>query len=167
MAKTEDIIGRIEAMYNSYADNIYYFLLSRLRSKEDAEEVLQSVFLKLVGIKERVLAIKEPRAYLFTVARNEAVNFALAGKHRRSDAALDELWFEPADKAVNTEEARLLELAVKGLPDDQSTVVILKAYQGFTFEEIGEAMGIPVNTAVSKYRYALSNLKKVLNPQGE
>ncbi|MFH1074804.1 MAG: sigma-70 family RNA polymerase sigma factor [Candidatus Firestonebacteria bacterium] len=150
MTEKEQIIGRIEDMYNAYAENIYYFLLTKLRSKPDAEEVLQNVFLNIADIKEKVLLIKEPRKYLFTAARNEAINYVKAGKNRRNDESLDELLFEPAGKTVNNEEALEIEKAVLKLPDDQRSVVIMKFYRGFTFEEIAEAMDIPPNTAASK-----------------
>ncbi|MGD9748743.1 MAG: RNA polymerase sigma factor, partial [Verrucomicrobiales bacterium] len=54
--------------------------------------------------------------------------------------------------------------AMEALPDDQRSVVHLKLVEGLTFEEISRAQGIPLNTAASRYRYALDKLRSCLRP---
>jgi RNA polymerase sigma-70 factor (ECF subfamily) len=58
-----------------------------------------------------------------------------------------------------------LAAAVDSLPHDQREVLVLKIWNDFTFTEIAGALGISQNTAASRYRYALGNLKKTLQPQ--
>ena len=58
-----------------------------------------------------------------------------------------------------------LAAAVGSLPCDQREVLVLKIWNELTFNEIGSALGISQNTAASRYRYALVNLKKNLQPQ--
>jgi RNA polymerase sigma-70 factor (ECF subfamily) len=57
-----------------------------------------------------------------------------------------------------------IEAALCRLPAEQREVLVLKIWQELTFEQIGEALEIPPNTAASRYRYALSNLRKHLEP---
>jgi RNA polymerase sigma-70 factor (ECF subfamily) len=54
---------------------------------------------------------------------------------------------------------------VGSLPHDQREVLVLKIWNELTFNEIAGALGISQNTAASRYRYALANLKKSLQPQ--
>jgi RNA polymerase sigma-70 factor (ECF subfamily) len=58
-----------------------------------------------------------------------------------------------------------LAAAVESLPRDQREVLVLKIWNDLTFSEIAGALGISQNTAASRYRYALTNLKKTLQPQ--
>ena len=58
-----------------------------------------------------------------------------------------------------------LAAAVESLPRDQREVLVLKIWNDLTFSEIASALGISQNTAASRYRYALTNLKKTLQPQ--
>ena len=56
--------------------------------------------------------------------------------------------------------------ALAGIPGDQREVAVLKVYGQLTFREIGETLGISINTAQSRYRYALAALRKRLTPEG-
>ena len=58
-----------------------------------------------------------------------------------------------------------LAAAVESLPRDQREVLVLKIWNDLTFSEIADSLGISQNTAASRYRYALTNLKKTLQPQ--
>ncbi len=69
--------------------------------------------------------------------------------------------FEPA---AGEDEQRLLEAAIGALPIEQREVLTLKIWGELTFAEIGEALSIPANTAASRYRYALSALRKSMQP---
>jgi RNA polymerase sigma-70 factor (ECF subfamily) len=86
-------------------------------------------------------------------ARREATVFADA------DSTV-EPQFEWEDEAQSA-----LAAAVNCLPHDQREVLVLKIWNELTFSEIAGALGISQNTAASRYRYALANLKKSLQPQ--
>jgi RNA polymerase sigma-70 factor (ECF subfamily) len=67
-------------------------------------------------------------------------------------------WFAP--EIEDRERARLLQTALGRLPAEQRQVVTLKIWGGLTFAEIAGALDIPANTAASRYRYALEELRK-------
>ena len=62
---------------------------------------------------------------------------------------------------------RELVAALDRLPRDQREVLVMKIWNELTFAEIGEALGISQNTAASRYRYGLGNLKKTLRPNDQ
>jgi RNA polymerase sigma-70 factor (ECF subfamily) len=62
------------------------------------------------------------------------------------------------------ERAAQIEQALKTLPDYYQEVITLKIWGDLTFEEIAETLDIPMNTAASRYRYALEKLRRTLTP---
>ena len=58
----------------------------------------------------------------------------------------------------------VLEAALRELPPEQRAVAHLKLWEGLTFEQIADLLGIPLNTAASRYRYALDKLRQRLRP---
>src|SRR6266542_4203783 len=88
-----------------------------------------------------------------------------------TDAARDASAFAEAEPAMESqfeweaETQSALAAAVGSLPHDQREVLVLKIWNELTFSEIAGALGISQNTAASRYRYALANLKKSLQPQ--
>ena len=72
--------------------------------------------------------------------------------------------FATQDDPDQAEFAKRLEAALALLPMEQRSVAQLKLWDGLTFEEIAEVQGIPLNTAASRYRYALEKLRSELRP---
>ena len=72
---------------------------------------------------------------------------------------------EPAAADASTEEQMLAESALRTLPPEQREVVYLKVYEGLTFQEIGERCGVSLNTAASRYRYAIEALRRVFDAE--
>jgi len=56
-----------------------------------------------------------------------------------------------------------LELLIEELPDDQKEVLIMRIYQDMSFKEISENTGVSINTALGRMRYALINLRKIID----
>jgi RNA polymerase sigma-70 factor (ECF subfamily) len=126
-------------LYLRYKDNIYGYVLSILRDEDEAQDVTQHVFLKLISVIHRY----EPRSVPFTawiirVARNVALD------HQRQRRAIPcEEVFEssqPTDDA-EIDRRRGLESALSTLPDDQRNVVVLRHLVGLTPGEIADRMG--------------------------
>lgn len=126
-------------LYLRYKDNIYGYVHSILRDEDEAQDVTQQVFLKLISVIHRY----EPRsvpftAWLIRVARNAALD------HQRQRRAIPcEEVFEssrPTDDA-EIDRRRGLESALSTLPDDQRNVVVLRHLVGLTPGEIADQMG--------------------------
>src|SRR4030066_296892 len=155
----------MEKLYDRHGEALYRFLSVKLGSLDDAQDVLQLVFCRLLLYPLRWKLARNPRAYLFRIARNEANRFLR--KRRRSEIPL------PAAEAVASafgesfagpDEAstRFVSAALAGLPEEQREVIILKVFQGLTFREIGRVCGESQNTAASRYRYGLDKLRQAL-----
>jgi RNA polymerase sigma-70 factor (ECF subfamily) len=72
------------------------------------------------------------------------------------------VWFQ--DSLEQDERSQQIEKAIQSLPDYYKEVIILKIWGDLTFEQIAETLDIPMNTAASRYRYALERLRRSLTP---
>ena len=162
-ALTRDDPGAVEMIWDRYAGDLLALLLSMLYSRQDAEDVLQTVFVRIVRNRRKVAKARCLDAYVWQIARNEACAF-LRKRQRRQDARLgDEAWLVAAHgKDAQPELAEQVQHALTRLPSSQREVIVLKLYRERTFVEIAERLGISPNTAASRYRYGLEKLRTLL-----
>ena len=122
-----------------YADNVYRFIVKNLRHEEDARDVVQTAFEKLWRNREEVDAAKS-KSYLFTVAYNQMIDHLRKVKR----VYLKEEFREETkvhDKHVDNARAVLNE-ALARLSETQRSLVMLKDYEGYSYEEIGKIMSL-------------------------
>jgi RNA polymerase sigma-70 factor (ECF subfamily) len=123
---------------------------------------MQEVFLRLVGVARKEPAALENRAYLFRVARNEA--YRAFGKRARAATVGEDHLLEMCEPNQGSESERvMLQEALMRLPEDQREVIHLKIHMNMTFDEIGQLTNVPLDTAASRYRYALEKLREILS----
>jgi RNA polymerase sigma-70 factor (ECF subfamily) len=151
---------KLDELYDSYGDALYRYLTLKLGSAQDAEDVLQETFVRLARYGDRRRFIRDPKAYAFRCAHNEANRFWKKRMRRRDgDAAfrpeLASLLFQGPNEAA---EIRLGE-ALAGLSAEQREAVVLKDFEGLTFRAVGSACGVSTYTAASRYRYGMARLR--------
>lgn len=153
------------------------FIRRRVADPEDAEDVLQDVFSRLVEANRLLMPIEHVTGWLFRVARNRITDlFRKKRPDRFTDAAvageddellrLEDLLPSPAEgpealylRGVLLEE---LELALGELPREQREVFIAHELEGRSFKEMAAATGASVNTLLSRKRYAVLHLRERL-----
>ncbi|MFO0898855.1 MAG: sigma-70 family RNA polymerase sigma factor [Pirellulales bacterium] len=131
--------------------------------RADAEDAVQEAFVRFWRSRDRA---HDPLAYLYACVKRAALE-RLRGEARRkrreaAAAALEsqEPWF--ADPLEGQERRAAIEAALAQLPAEQREVLVLKLWGELTFAQIAEALGVPANTAASRYRYALARLRAQL-----
>jgi RNA polymerase sigma factor (sigma-70 family) len=122
-----------------YADNVYRFILKNLRHEEDARDVVQSAYEKLWKNRSGVEAGKS-KSYLFTIAYHQMIDHLRKIKRVNLRAEFREE-AKISDKPVNQLKAAL-EVALGRLNDTQRSLVLLKDYEGYSYTEIGQIMGL-------------------------
>jgi RNA polymerase sigma-70 factor (ECF subfamily) len=151
-------------LYDSCADRVHHYLVVRLGSREDADEVLQNVFLRLASSRDRLADVDNLEAYVFTVARNEAMRLGSRKARRmgreRPLTGEDLFCSRPGDDARRRETAEGVAAALARLPPELREVVELKTYGGLTFHEIGQVTGVPRGTAATRYQTALARMQR-------
>jgi RNA polymerase sigma-70 factor (ECF subfamily) len=138
------------------------------RSLADAEDVLQDAFVRYWRHQRQLPG--DPRALLVTSIRRAAIDLARREDRRTAREERAEGGLEGRDTLFEhlpgegDERRQEIEVALRRLPPEQREVLVLKIWQELTFEQIGESLDIPANTAASRYRYALTALRKQLEP---
>ena len=161
--------GREEAFAALYAREggaLRRVAFALLGSRADAEDAVQEVFVGLARARASWASVENLRAYLFTALRHAA---AKAAARRRADrrAPLPDGLAAPPPRGLATGPAARLERALAALPADRREVVALKIDAGLTFREIAAVLGISPNTAASRYRYALAELRDALGENAD
>jgi RNA polymerase sigma-70 factor (ECF subfamily) len=155
----------LDELYDRYGEKMYRYLVLRLGSPEDAEDVLQEAFCRLARYSVRRALVRNPRAFAFRVLRNEANRHLAKRIRRRAEEASDPGERDSLASVIEgPDEARpaALARALGGLPDEQRDVIILKVFEGFSFKEIAAVCEVPANTAASRYRYGIEKLRSLL-----
>jgi RNA polymerase sigma-70 factor (ECF subfamily) len=132
----------------------------------DAEDVVQEAFVRFWQARHNAA---DPAAYLFACVKNCALD-RLRGDRRRTrreEAAArpegESSWFVPE---LEQDERRVaIEAALRLLPEEQRLVLLMKVWGALSFLQIAEALGVPANTAASRYRYAIAKLRELLAEQ--
>ena len=123
----------------TYSDNVYRFILKNLRHEEDARDVVQTAFEKMWRNREEVDPTKS-KSYLFTVAYHQMIDHIR--KVKRIQLKED---FNDDTRVQNRPVHNLkkvLEEALDRLSETQRSLVLLKDYEGYSYEEIGKITGL-------------------------
>ena len=153
------------ALYDRLALRLLGAARTMTGSSSDAEDVVQDLFVELARGRARLAAVADLEAYLFTMLRNAIRRRGRrTALDRRAMLAITAGRRDPS--SFTTPAAELpddaLAAAVAALPEAQREVVALKIDAGLTFAEIAAVTGTSLNTAASRYRYALEKLRAVL-----
>jgi RNA polymerase sigma-70 factor (ECF subfamily) len=152
----------LEVLYDRYGEKLYHYLVLKLGSCQDAEDILQEVFYRFSRYSVRWKMIKNHKAFVFKVVRNEANRFLKQKVSLNKKAELNPELKNALLSVIqgsDREAEEILTEALARLPDGQREVIILKIFEGMTFKEIARICKLSANTAASRYRYGLSKLR--------
>ncbi len=124
---------------NDYADNVFRFIVKNLRHEEDARDIVQTAFEKMWRNRDTVDNDK-CKSYLFTVAYNQMIDHIRKVKRVQLKDTFN------AEAKVHSYQVndmkKNLHEALNRLSDTQKSLVLLKDYEGYSYEEIGQIMGL-------------------------
>ena len=168
MLKRKSRNNQVQGWYQQHGPALLAYLSSMLGERGSAEDVLHQVFLKLLKGNMEVPG-DSVKPYLFRAVRNTALNLV---QRSRRDAWFDateketgeagQKWFE-APEELGYWSAKL-ESAIRALPVEQSEVVVMRIWGEMTFDDIARVLDISINTVASRYRYAISKLRELIQP---
>ena len=152
---------RLADLYDRFAGTLFRHAAMILADRVVAADVVHTVFLRLA--KAGSGGDVESLAYLRRAVRNECYS-VMRTRRREIVVAVDAPLLESVEGADDRPAERLaLEQALQQLPAEQREVVHLKVWEGMTFQEIADLTGESLNTAASRYRYAIEHLRNVLS----
>ena len=150
-------------LYDACADRVHHYLVVRLGSWADADDVLQETFVRLARTRTRLTTVENLVAYVFATARNEAIRLverqARAGRIRMALSLRSQSDEATGEDLQSREAAEWAANALGRLDQELREIVELKIYAGLTFREISEVTGLPQGTAATRYRSALETMR--------
>ena len=124
---------------NLYSDNVYRFILKNLRHAEDAKDVVQTAFEKL-WINKNTVDNNTCKSFLFTVAYNQMIDHI-----RKNKRIVLQETFTAETSITNRQQhdsKKVLNQAMNRLNETQKSLVMLKDYEGYSYQEIGQITGL-------------------------
>ncbi len=118
-----------------YADSIFRFVVKHIRNKSLAEDVVQETFAK-VWEKHSDIKAEKAKSYLFTSAYHTLID--VIKKEKRYSDFDDSNTMNTSENSHNFDIQRVLEDALDKLPEIQKSVILLRDYEGYSYEEIAE-----------------------------
>src|SRR5580698_708409 len=165
----EDVLNNdsLAEIFRREQGRLRSFVRRRVADEGDAEDILQDVFFALVEANWLTRPVEQAGAWLFRVARNRIIDFFRKKRPVQfEDEGVEDL-LPSAD--AGPEEAYVrsllweeLEQALAELPEEQRAVFIAHEIEGRSFKELAAETGVPVNTLLSRKRYAVLHLRERL-----
>lgn len=150
--------------------------MGMVRNREIADDLFQESFLRVIAAMRRERGSYEVQgrwlAWVMRIARNTALDHLRRRKKWRdvdSSEGDESYWDQLPDEVPvadeilhSSQQAAILESCIARLPQEQREVVMLRHDAELTFREIAELTGVSINTALGRMRYALINLRKMM-----
>ena len=155
-----------EKLYEGTKRGVFSFLYTYFHNYEDAEDAMQTVYLKI----KRGITTYQPKtngsAWILQIAKNHALNeLKKSSKYLRADGF--ELENVVTDGGINQiEKSGITELMQKMLSEEEQQIIILHVLWGYRHREIALELACPVGTVTSKYKRAVEKLRKTLKEEG-
>jgi RNA polymerase sigma-70 factor (ECF subfamily) len=166
----------MEPMYDRYSRVLYTITYRMVADHQIAEDLLQEVFIAVFRRADSYsVAMGSVRSWLFSIAHNRAIDYLRAVKRRSTlkqaeweEVDRDETTAQPDawEGAWNSIQAQYIQSALNTLPPEQSLVIKLAYFHGWTHAEIAEKYGIPLGTVKARMRLGIKHLRDKLAQKG-
>ncbi|MGE5499621.1 MAG: RNA polymerase sigma factor [Syntrophothermus sp.] len=171
----------IEKAIKQERGRLFNYIRKNVRVKEDAEDILQDVFYQFLTGFGEIEFLDKISGWMMKVARNKIIDFqrrkaAGINESDRTISSKDEnpgdyvmlsdilpdLSLKPDDLLLRALIQEEIDLALEEMPDEQREVFIMNEFEDMSFREISKVLNVPVNTLLSRKRYAVLYLRKRL-----
>ena len=163
----------LETLINRHKDRVFGYINNLLKDKQLAEDIFQDVFIKVIHTIKAGKYNEEGKflPWVMRISHNMVIDYFRKAKRMRTTSGNED--FDIFDTIKRTDpnvEDEMMAVQVQGdvkkliefLPDDQKEVLKLRYYSELSFKEIAEETNVSINTALGRMRYALINLRKLI-----
>ena len=156
----EDSFNRL---FDKYRMPVYSICYRFIRNDADAREIVQDVFIKIYRNIKKFNEKAKFFTWLYRITINTCISFQRRQKrHFQFDESISEQYADPESLHDRIITRKIIEDALMKLPGRQRMALILKHFQGHTFREIGESMGISTGAAKANHYQAMLKLREYL-----
>ena len=164
----------LETIINRHNQRISSFIYSKVNDRVITEDIFQDTFIKVIRTLKKGSYNEEGKflPWVMRIAHNLIIDHFRKNRRmpRYEGADRFNIFSLISDERLNAEGQIIkdqidcdLTVLIDELPDDQKEVLYMRIYKDMSFKEISENTGVSINTALGRMRYALINLRKVIN----
>lgn len=163
----------LSKLIDRHQQRIYSFIYSKVFDKDVADDIFQDTFIKVIRTLKRGKYNEEGKflPWVMRIAHNLVIDFFRKSNRmpkfeNKGDfnifSVLQDNCLDAEKQMVKTQIECDVRNLIKELPEDQREVLVMRIYKEMSFKEISENTGVSINTALGRMRYALINLRKVI-----
>jgi len=163
----------LEMLIKRHKLKIYNFIYSKVFDRDTAEDIFQETFIKVIKTLKRGVYNEEGKflPWMMRIAHNLVIDFFRKNNRIPTFDNSDEFDIfqligdgnPSAEKVmINEQVVEDLQNLIVQLPEDQRDVLNMRLYKDMSFKEIAESTGVSINTALGRMRYAIINLRKII-----
>ena len=163
----------LEILIYRHKSKIFNFIFSKVLDQEVAEDIFQETFIKVIKTLKAGLYNEEGKfvSWVMRISHNLVIDyFRKSNRMPKFEVSDDYDVFQfITDNAPNAENNLIndqvvndLQQLIAELPDDQKEVLSMRLYRDMSFKEIAEITGVSINTALGRMRYAIINIRKMV-----
>ena len=163
----------LEILIKRHQQRIYSFIYSKVQSRDITEDIFQDTFIKVIRTLKKGKYNEEGKflPWVMRIAHNLVIDHFRKSNRIPLFRNTDEfdIFSVLGDGELNAEKKMIKEQIlndvselVSELPEEQREVLIMRVYRDMSFKEISENTGVSINTALGRMRYALINLRKII-----
>ena len=164
----------LEVLITRHKQKIYSFIYSKVYDRDVAEDIFQDTFIKVIRTLKRGAYNEEGKflPWVMRISHNLVIDFFRKNKRmpKFDNAGEFSIFSVLSDTSLNAEKSIIKEQIerdvrrlVDKLPGDQKEVLLMRIYNDMSFKEISDRTGVSINTALGRMRYALINLRKIID----
>lgn len=164
----------LAALINRHQSKIYGFIYSKVPDKDIANDIFQDTFIKVIKTLKSNSYNEEGKflPWVMRIAHNLIIDHFRRNKKMPLFRETEKfsIFSIMTDNSLTIESQMIadqvekdLKKIIEELPNDQKEVLLMRIYQDLSFKEISELTGVSINTALGRMRYALMNLRKVID----
>lgn len=163
----------LERLIMRHKQRVFSFIVSKVLDKEIAEDIFQDTFIKVIRTLKRGAYNDEGKflPWIMRIAHNLVIDHFRKSKRIPIFKNNDEfdIFTVIGDGVLNAEKQLIkdqilndVRVLIQELPEDQKEVLVMRIYRDMSFKEIAENTDVSINTALGRMRYALINLRKLI-----
>jgi len=163
----------LEILIKKHKQRLYSFIFSKIQYRDITEDIFQDTFIKVIRTLKRGNYNEQGKflPWVMRISHNLIIDYFRKSNRMRLFKNTDEfdIFSVISDGNLNAEKQLIKEQVlsdvkelVKELPQEQREVLEMRIYKDMSFKEISENTGVSINTALGRMRYALINLRKII-----
>ncbi len=151
----------LKEIYNKCNKIVYGIAFSILKNRDNSEDIVQIVFMKIMNMSKDLLPIKNEMSWIYSLTKNETLNYI---RKQKNVVNIEEAYFlleedKEIEKIIEKDSYNNL---IKKLPEKDREIISLKILSNMSFREISNLLNIPIGTVQWRYYTALHSLKLMI-----